>query len=145
MCLICVININECLYFYAFVLKLIFDKATLFNRKDKADMFHNKSAWFSSSVPEKCKQFWMMEGGTIRGWETADYLFSQDALCPDTKRIYSSRDYLFNKVTVFHSCLLSACEKRRSFQSVCVGHYVLPPYSVQEALKNHQLDNNVEF
>uniref|UniRef100_A0AAV2LTK1 Sorbitol dehydrogenase n=1 Tax=Knipowitschia caucasica TaxID=637954 RepID=A0AAV2LTK1_KNICA len=60
-----------------------------------------------------------MEGGTIRGWETADYLFSQDALCPDTK-----------------SCLLSACEKRRSFQSVCVGHYVLPPYSVQEEVRN---------
>ncbi|XP_072320725.1 telomere repeats-binding bouquet formation protein 2 [Eucyclogobius newberryi] len=95
-------------------------------------MFHNKSAWFSSSVPQECRTFWMMEGGTMRCWKTADYLFSQDALCPDTIRIYSSRDHLFKNVTVFHSFFLSVCEKRKSFQSVCIGHYVLPPDSVQE-------------
>ncbi|KAJ0002258.1 hypothetical protein NQD34_002054 [Periophthalmus magnuspinnatus] len=77
-----------------------------------------------------------MEGGTLRDWRTADYLFSQDASCPDTKSIYFSRDYLSNKVTVFHSFFLSVCEKRKSFQSMSIGHYVLPPDSVQEEVRN---------
>uniref|UniRef100_A0A8C6S905 Telomere repeat binding bouquet formation protein 2 n=1 Tax=Neogobius melanostomus TaxID=47308 RepID=A0A8C6S905_9GOBI len=99
-------------------------------------MFHDKTAWFSSSVAQECKTFWVMEGGTITSWKTADYLFSQDASCPDTKRIYCCRDYLFNKVTVFHSFFLSTCEKRQSYQSVCIGHYVLPPESVQEEVRS---------
>lgn len=78
-----------------------------------------------------------MEGGSSTCyWKTADYFFSQDASCPDTQRIYLSRDYLCNKVTVFHSFFLSACEKRKSFKSVCIGHYVLPPEPVQEELRN---------
>lgn len=28
----------------------------------------------------------VLEGGTIDGWRTADYLFSADATCPDTTR-----------------------------------------------------------
>lgn len=99
-------------------------------------MFHNKIAWFSSSVPQECQSFWLREGGTITSWTTADYLFSQDASCPDTQRIYLSRDYLFNKVTVFHSFFLCACEKRQSVKSVCIGHYVLPPESVQQEVRN---------
>uniref|UniRef100_A0A3B3ZMF7 Telomere repeats-binding bouquet formation protein 2 n=1 Tax=Periophthalmus magnuspinnatus TaxID=409849 RepID=A0A3B3ZMF7_9GOBI len=99
-------------------------------------MFRNRSAWFSRSVPKEAKTFWKMEGGTLRDWRTADYLFSQDASCPDTKSIYFSRDYLSNKVTVFHSFFLSVCEKRKSFQSMSIGHYVLPPDSVQEEVRN---------
>ncbi|XP_040898216.1 telomere repeats-binding bouquet formation protein 2 [Toxotes jaculatrix] len=99
-------------------------------------MFRNKSAWFSSSVPQACGNFWMLEGGTVAGWRTADYLFSEDATCPDTLRIFQSKDYLWNKVTVFHSLFLSTCEKRRSVKSVCIGHYVLPPASVQDEVRN---------
>ncbi|XP_056237712.1 telomere repeats-binding bouquet formation protein 2 [Seriola aureovittata] len=99
-------------------------------------MFTNKSAWFSSSVPQTCYNFWMQEGGTIAGWRTADYLFSEDAACPDTVRIFESKDYLCNKVTVFQSLFLSACEKRQSVKSVCIGHYVLPPASVQDEVRN---------
>uniref|UniRef100_A0A3Q3KTG6 Telomere repeat binding bouquet formation protein 2 n=1 Tax=Mastacembelus armatus TaxID=205130 RepID=A0A3Q3KTG6_9TELE len=95
-------------------------------------MFTNKSAWFSSSVPQACHDFWIQEGGIIAGWKTADYLFSEDATCPDTVRIFESKDYLWNKVTVFHCLFLSACEKRHSVKSVCIGHYVLPPVSVQD-------------
>lgn len=47
-------------------------------------------------------------------------------------RIYESKDYLWNKVVVFHSLFLSTCEKRQSIKSACIGHYVLPPVSVQE-------------
>lgn len=106
----------------------------------------------------------VMEGGSITSWRTADYLFSEDANCPDTLRwewwlwesthlanymsfkkqtnqwsefcffcrIFESRDYLWNKVVVFHSMFLSTCEKRQSVTSVCIGHYVLPPVSVQD-------------
>uniref|UniRef100_A0A8C2XEC3 Telomere repeat binding bouquet formation protein 2 n=1 Tax=Cyclopterus lumpus TaxID=8103 RepID=A0A8C2XEC3_CYCLU len=95
-------------------------------------MFRDTSAWFSSSVPQACHTFWISEGGTIADWRTAAFLFSEDATCADTLRIFESKDYLWKKVAVFHSLFLSACEKRQSVMSVCIGHYVLPPTSVQE-------------
>ncbi|XP_061590907.1 telomere repeats-binding bouquet formation protein 2 [Cololabis saira] len=98
-------------------------------------MFRNKTAWFSSCVSETCLYFWTSEGGTLTSWRTADYLFSEDATCPDTLRIFESKDYLVDKVTVFHSLFLSACEKRQSVKSVCIGHYVLPPTSVQDEVR----------
>ncbi|XP_033972995.1 telomere repeats-binding bouquet formation protein 2 isoform X1 [Trematomus bernacchii] len=98
-------------------------------------MFKNKSAWFSSSVPQACHNFWRLEGGSIAGCRTADYLFSEDATCADTMRIFESKDYLWNKVAVFHSLFLSACERRQSVKSVCIGHYVLPPASVQDEVR----------
>ncbi|XP_029284549.1 telomere repeats-binding bouquet formation protein 2 [Cottoperca gobio] len=98
-------------------------------------MFKNKSAWFSNSVPQACHYFWILEGGSISGCRTADYLFSEDATCVDTLRIFESKDYLWNKVAVFHSLFLSACERRQSVKSVCIGHYVLPPASVQDEVR----------
>ncbi|XP_047219606.1 telomere repeats-binding bouquet formation protein 2 isoform X1 [Girardinichthys multiradiatus] len=77
----------------------------------------------------------VQEGGSITGWREADYLFSADATCPDTKRIFESKDYIWNKVTVLHSLFLSTCEKRQSVKSVCIGHYVLPPASVQDEVR----------
>ncbi|XP_067349361.1 telomere repeats-binding bouquet formation protein 2 [Channa argus] len=99
-------------------------------------MFRERSGWFSSSVPQVCQDFWTLEGGTVAGWRTADYLFSADAASPDTLRIFESKDYLWNKVTVFHSFFLCACDKRQSVTSVCIGHYVLPPASVQHEVRN---------
>uniref|UniRef100_A0AAX7UHK3 Telomere repeat binding bouquet formation protein 2 n=1 Tax=Astatotilapia calliptera TaxID=8154 RepID=A0AAX7UHK3_ASTCA len=75
------------------------------------------------------------EGGSIAHWRTADYLFSEDATCPDTLRIFESKDYLWNKLTVFHSLFLSACEKRQSVKSLSIGQYVLPPASVQDEVR----------
>ncbi|XP_019116285.2 telomere repeats-binding bouquet formation protein 2 isoform X2 [Larimichthys crocea] len=99
-------------------------------------MFRSKSAWFSGSVSQACQNFWISEGGIIACWRKADYLFSEDATCPDTLRIFESKDYLWNRVVVFHCLFLSTCEKRQSVKSVSIGHYVLPPASVQDAL-NH--------
>ncbi|XP_045072908.1 telomere repeats-binding bouquet formation protein 2-like [Coregonus clupeaformis] len=79
-----------------------------------------------------CSTSQVSEGGAITSWETADYLFSEDATCPDTVRIFESGDYAENRLTVFHSFYLAACEKCHSVKSVCIGHYVLPPVSVQE-------------
>ncbi|XP_028258289.1 telomere repeats-binding bouquet formation protein 2 isoform X2 [Parambassis ranga] len=99
-------------------------------------MFQNNTAWFSSSVPQEYINFWILESGRIASWRTADYLFSEDATCPDTLRIFESKDYLWNKVTVFHSLFLATCEKRQSVKSVYIGHYVLPPASVQNEVRN---------
>ncbi|XP_051800954.1 telomere repeats-binding bouquet formation protein 2-like isoform X2 [Acanthochromis polyacanthus] len=78
----------------------------------------------------------VLEGGTVVSWRAADYLFSEDATCPDTLRIFDSKDYLWNKVMVFHSLFLSVCERRQSVKSVSIGHYVLPPASVQDEVRN---------
>ncbi|XP_038855189.1 telomere repeats-binding bouquet formation protein 2 [Salvelinus namaycush] len=109
-------------------------------------MFTNRTAWFSNSVRRGSRWFWVSEGGGITSWETADYLFSEDATCPDTERIFESVDYAENRLTVFHSFYLAACEKCHSVKSVCIGHYVLPPVSVQEddrlALGNRQKEED---
>ncbi|KAM9860538.1 telomere repeats-binding bouquet formation protein 2 [Aulostomus maculatus] len=99
-------------------------------------MFTSKTAWFSSSVPPARHNFWISEGGSLAKRRRADYLFSDDATCPDTLRVFESKDYLWNKVMIFHSLFLSACEKRRSVTSLCIGHYVLPPTPVQDVVRN---------
>ncbi|KAG7483482.1 hypothetical protein JOB18_049676 [Solea senegalensis] len=99
-------------------------------------MFKSRSAWFSSSVSQECRTFWIQQGGTIAGWRGADYLFSEDAACADTLRIFESKCFLRDKVTVFHSLFLTTCEGRQSFKSVCIGHYVLPPASVQDEVRH---------
>lgn len=38
-------------------------------------------------------------------------------------------------MVVFHSLFLSTCEQRRSVRSVYIGHYVLPPASIQDGEK----------
>ncbi|XP_062326928.1 telomere repeats-binding bouquet formation protein 2 [Osmerus eperlanus] len=98
-------------------------------------MFKNRTAWFSNSVRTGIPQFWLCEGGTLACQKTADYLFSADATCPDTQRIFASEAYIKDKVTVFHSLYLSACEKCHSVKSVCIGHYVLPPAPVQDEVR----------
>ncbi|CAJ1049685.1 telomere repeats-binding bouquet formation protein 2 [Xyrichtys novacula] len=98
-------------------------------------MFRSRSAWFSDSVPQARQNIWILEGGTITSWSKADYLFSDDATCPDTLRIFESKDFLWAEVVVFHSLFLSVCETRQSVRSVSIGHYVLPPVSVQEEVR----------
>ncbi|XP_077375198.1 telomere repeats-binding bouquet formation protein 2 [Festucalex cinctus] len=99
-------------------------------------MFANKKAWFSSSVSQSRRDFWLAEDGIVTGWRSADYLFSDDAEHPDTLRVFQSMDYIWDMVTVFHSLFLSACEQRQSIKSVSIGHYVLPPVPVQNAVRN---------
>ncbi|XP_049573896.1 telomere repeats-binding bouquet formation protein 2 isoform X2 [Syngnathus scovelli] len=99
-------------------------------------MFANKKAWFSSSVSLSLRDFWLAEDGIVTGWKTADYIFSDDAEHPDTLRIFQSMEYIWDKVTVFHSIFLSSCGKRQSTKSVSIGHYVLPPVPVQNAMRN---------
>ncbi|XP_058237356.1 telomere repeats-binding bouquet formation protein 2 [Hemibagrus wyckioides] len=98
-------------------------------------MFKNKTAWFSDSVKTDISRFWVAQGGIITDWKTADYLFSEHASCPDTKRIHASDEYVMDRATVFHSAYLSTCRLRQSTKSVPLGHYLLPPVSVQREVK----------
>ncbi|XP_056610145.1 telomere repeats-binding bouquet formation protein 2 isoform X2 [Triplophysa dalaica] len=95
-------------------------------------MFKDKTAWFSTSVEPRKRSFW---GGALSTWKEADYLFSDDASAEDTTRIFDSEDYIQNRATVFHSDFLSTCEQRRSVKSVPIGHYVLPPVSIQTEMR----------
>ncbi|XP_063045576.1 telomere repeats-binding bouquet formation protein 2 [Engraulis encrasicolus] len=98
-------------------------------------MFKNKTAWFSNSVKRGIRSVWVREGGLIVSWKRASYLFSDDATCPDTDRVFTSREYMEGKLTVFHSAFISVCDVRQSMKSVAIGHYVLPPIPVQEEVK----------
>ncbi|XP_043099037.1 telomere repeats-binding bouquet formation protein 2 isoform X2 [Puntigrus tetrazona] len=98
-------------------------------------MFKDKTAWFSDSVEKGATNFWVSEGGGLSSWKMADYLFSADASSEDTERIYGSEGYVENRATVFHSDFLSACKARQSVASVPIGHYVLPPDSVQDEMR----------
>ncbi|KAJ7986022.1 hypothetical protein DPEC_G00346510 [Dallia pectoralis] len=98
-------------------------------------MFKKRTAWFSNSVRRGARRFWVSEGGAITSWRNADYLFSEDASSPDTTSVFESKDYAENRLTVFHSFYLAACEKCLSVKSVCIGHYVLPPVTVQEEVR----------
>ncbi|KAM6425783.1 telomere repeats-binding bouquet formation protein 2 [Liasis olivaceus] len=98
-------------------------------------MFGGHSAWFSQSVhPELC-HLWAGEGGVIVNLEAADYLFSSDASHPDTKRIHQSLDYLEDRITVFHSCFLTASINAEIKNTVPLGHFLLPPASLQEEIR----------
>ncbi|XP_025021538.1 telomere repeats-binding bouquet formation protein 2, partial [Python bivittatus] len=98
-------------------------------------MFGGRSAWFSQSVhPELCR-LWAGEGGVIVNLEAADYLFSSDASHPDTKRIHQSLDYLEDRITVFHSCFLTASINAEIKNTVPLGHFLLPPASLQEEIR----------
>ncbi|XP_016357572.1 telomere repeats-binding bouquet formation protein 2 [Sinocyclocheilus anshuiensis] len=98
-------------------------------------MFKGKTAWFSGSVGMGVTSVWVSEGGALSSWKTADYLFSADASSEDTKRIYESEDYVKNRATVFHSNFVSTCKPRQSVKSVPIGHYVLPPDSIQNEMR----------
>ncbi|XP_048887318.1 telomere repeats-binding bouquet formation protein 2 [Brienomyrus brachyistius] len=98
-------------------------------------MFRKKKAWFSKSVSEDLRRLWVSGGGLIASWTSAEYLFSADASCPDTQRVFESADYVDDRVAVFHSSCLSACEQRQNMESLTAGHYVLPPACVQKEVK----------
>lgn len=83
---------------------------------------------------------WYCEVSLTKSWTAAhlspskswSYNPLQDIILVVLFRIFESKDYLWNKVAVFHSSFLSTCEKRQSVKSVYIGHYVLPPASVQD-------------
>ncbi|XP_070618597.1 telomere repeats-binding bouquet formation protein 2 [Erythrolamprus reginae] len=98
-------------------------------------MFRGRSAWFSQSVPSEIRRLWVGEGGVVVNSEAADYLFSSDASHPDTQRIHQSLDYLEDRVTVFHSCFLTASINAQIKNTVALGHFVLLPDCLQKEIR----------
>ena len=47
-------------------------------------------------------------------------------------RIYQSLDYIEDNATVFHACYLSAVANAEMKNSVALGHFILPPASLQK-------------
>nr|XP_060611896.1 telomere repeats-binding bouquet formation protein 2 [Anolis sagrei ordinatus] len=98
-------------------------------------MFNGGRAWFSQSVSKELCRLWVAEGGVITNQDTADYLFSSDASHPDTKRIHQSVDYLEDSITVFHSGYLTACANSDMWNTVPLGHFLLPPACLQQEIR----------
>ncbi|XP_072201831.1 telomere repeats-binding bouquet formation protein 2 [Excalfactoria chinensis] len=100
-------------------------------------MFKGRQAWFSHSVQPGPRQLWVAGGGLLTRWQDADYLFSSNAAHPDTRSIHESLEYLDGRATVFHSRYLSAwvSSSAAEQQPVALGHFVLPPASLQEEIR----------
>ncbi|XP_053319705.1 telomere repeats-binding bouquet formation protein 2 [Spea bombifrons] len=98
-------------------------------------MFKGKTAWFSQSVDGELSGLWEAEGGIITTHHHAEYLFSSDASHCDTKRIHNSLEYVENMATVFHASYIQAKTRSSTEKSVFLGHFILPPESVQEEIK----------
>ncbi|MXQ89120.1 telomere repeats-binding bouquet formation protein 2 [Bos indicus] len=98
-------------------------------------MFQGQRGWFCGSVSHDLRQFWVAEGGTISDPRAADFLFSCDASHPDTLRIYQSLDYIEDNATVFHAYYLSAVANAEIKNSVALGHFILPPASLQKEIR----------
>ncbi|XP_003420181.2 telomere repeats-binding bouquet formation protein 2 [Loxodonta africana] len=98
-------------------------------------MFKGQRGWFCGSVSPDLRQFWVAEGGTISDARAADFLFSCDASHPDTLRIYQSTDYMEDNATVFHAYYLSAVANAEIKNSVTLGHFILPPASLQKEIR----------
>ncbi|XFF81317.1 hypothetical protein AB1E18_007536 [Capra hircus] len=98
-------------------------------------MFQGQRGWFCGSVSHDLRQFWVAEGGTISDPRAADFLFSCDASHPDTLRIYQSLDYIEDNATVFHAFYLSAVANAEIKNSVALGHFILPPASLQKEIR----------
>ncbi|XP_055394929.1 telomere repeats-binding bouquet formation protein 2 [Bubalus kerabau] len=98
-------------------------------------MFQGQRGWFCGSVSHDLRQFWVAEGGTISDPRAADFLFSCDASHPDTLRIYQSLDYIEDNATVFHAYYLSSVANAEIKNSVALGHFILPPASLQKEIR----------
>ncbi|KAM4829046.1 telomere repeats-binding bouquet formation protein 2 [Thomomys bottae] len=98
-------------------------------------MFQGQRGWFCGSVDQDLRRFWVAEGGTVCDWRAADFLFSCDASHPDTLRIYHSLDYIEDNATVFHAYYLSAVANAELKNSVALGHFILPPASLQKEIR----------
>ncbi|XP_049755049.1 telomere repeats-binding bouquet formation protein 2 isoform X2 [Elephas maximus indicus] len=98
-------------------------------------MFKGQRGWFCGSVSPDLRQFWVAERGTISDARAADFLFSCDASHPDTLRIYQSTDYMEDNATVFHAYYLSAVANAEIKNSVTLGHFILPPASLQKEIR----------
>ncbi|OCT87040.1 telomere repeats-binding bouquet formation protein 2 [Xenopus laevis] len=96
-------------------------------------MYEGHKAWFSDSVPQDICRLWEAEGGVITNHYHAEFLFSSDASHPDTQRIYKSKDYAESKATVFHASFLQV--NTQSKNKVPLGHFILPPFCLQEEIK----------
>ncbi|XP_058150085.1 telomere repeats-binding bouquet formation protein 2 [Dasypus novemcinctus] len=98
-------------------------------------MFQGQRGWFCGSVNPDLRQLWVAEGGTVSDSRAADFLFSCDALHPDTLRVFQSLDYIEDNATVFHAYYLSAVANAEIKNSVALGHFILPPDCLQKEIR----------
>ncbi|KAL3866112.1 hypothetical protein ACJMK2_043444 [Sinanodonta woodiana] len=114
------------------------------NRK----MFEGLTAWFSASVSKSKKKIWSDGGGQVADFDSAMFVFSQDAQADDTKEIFECEAYLDEHLAVFHPNFINQCWKIGDVKAVAVGKYFLPPQDIQQLVKKQmtfewEIDGNM--
>ncbi|KAL4228060.1 hypothetical protein ACF0H5_013496 [Mactra antiquata] len=96
----------------------------------RTNIFSGLTAWFSASVSDEAHKLWVEYGGRERSVDEAQFLFSEDANCPDTISVFESESYIDEHVCVFHASYVSDCVKKGNSKDVILGRYVFPPSEV---------------
>lgn len=105
-------------------------------------MFKGSTAWFSRSVGRTKRQKWLAGGGKEASYDSAQFVFSQDAHAPDTQGIFEGTAYLDEHLSVFHANYISECVKKGSMEAVALGKYILLPLEVQKVV---QRETGIKF
>lgn len=105
------------------------------------NLFTGHTAWFSSSVFSKTRGLWLTLGGTEASFQTADFIFSEDANAPDTLSIFEDASYQKHGLAVIHSKYINACIIAEDMMDVALGDYILYPASIQHFIKQQRMKN----
>lgn len=105
------------------------------------NLFTGHTAWFSSSVFSKTRGLWLTLGGTEASFQTADFIFSEDANAPDTVSIFEGASYQKHGLAVIHSKYINACIIAENMMDVALGDYILYPASIQHFIEQQRIKN----
>ncbi|XP_071478237.1 telomere repeats-binding bouquet formation protein 2-like [Diadema antillarum] len=96
---------------------------------DVEQVFQHLKAWFSSSVSQDKKISWIKHGGReVSTIKDANFVFTANANCHDTLRIFESEDFLLGFLSIFHASYIDACLEMQTAHEVAAAKFiVLPP------------------
>ncbi|XP_052102383.1 telomere repeats-binding bouquet formation protein 2-like [Mytilus californianus] len=97
-------------------------------------IFQDLTAWFSDSVSTERKTKWKEQGGKQADYDSAQFIFSENADSKDTKQIFQSSAYRDEHLAVFHAKYISDSTKVPT-QKIPVGKYFLPPKEIQNLVR----------
>ncbi|XP_071170246.1 uncharacterized protein [Mytilus edulis] len=101
---------------------------------ENLQIFEGLTAWFSESVSTERKTKWKDKGGKQADFDSAQFIFSENADSKDTKQIFQSSAYRDEHLAVFHAKYISDSTKVPS-QKIPVGKYFLPPKEIQNLVR----------
>lgn len=101
---------------------------------ENMQIFQGLTAWFSDSVSTERKTKWKEQGGKQADYDSAQFIFSENADSKDTKQIFQSSAYRDEHLAIFHAKYISDSTKVPT-QKIPVGKYFLPPKEIQNLVR----------